>query len=233
MKQILIVDDNLDLAANIAEILEVHGNASLIAADGEEALALMQKEHVDAVLTDMRMPRVSGPELLREIRKVRPELPVMAFTAWSGSSELAQAESLGLLAVLPKPVPVARLVRLLAAARPGGIVLLVEDDEALRENVAELLRQAGMTAIQAPTAASIDRVGAVKPFAALVDLKLPDAPRGESVARVGERFPGVPQLALTAHPELAPSGAQALLKPFDPRALMSRLEDLYRQKGGP
>lgn len=233
MKQVLIVDDNLDLAANIAEILEVHGNAALVAGDGAEALALMQREQVDAVLTDMRMPRVSGPELLREIRKVRPELPVMAFTAWSGGAELAEAESLGLLAVLPKPVPVGRLVRLLAAARPSGIVLLVEDDEALRENVAELLRQSGMTAIQAPTAAAIESVGAVQPFAALVDLKLPDAPFGESMARVEERFPGVPQVALTAHPELARGAAGALLKPFDPRVLMSRLEDLYRQKGGP
>jgi CheY-like chemotaxis protein len=233
MKRVLIVDDNNDLAANIAEILEAHGNISHVASDGDEALALLDAQPIDAVLTDMRMPRVSGPELLKEIRRRKPELPVMAFTAYSGSAELAQAEALGLLAVLPKPVPVQRLVNLLAAARPGGIVLLVEDDETLRENVGEVLRQNGLTVINAARAGAIAGVGAVKPFAALVDLRLPDAPDGESIQRVRARFPDVPQVIITGHAESAHRTAQTLLKPLDLRVLLARLEDLYRAQTAP
>jgi two-component system, response regulator PdtaR len=233
MKQVLIVDDNRDLAANIAEILEAHGNILHVASDGDEALALLGAQPIDAVLTDMRMPRVSGPELLKEIRRRKPELPVMAFTAYSASAELAQAESLGLLAVLPKPVPVQRLLNLLNAARPSGIVLLVEDDESLRENVAEVLRQNGLTVINAASAEAIAEVGAVKPFAALVDLRLPDALEGEAVEQVRARFPEVPQVIITGHAELAPPTAQALLKPFDVRVLLARLEDLYRAQAAP
>jgi two-component system, response regulator PdtaR len=227
MKQVLIVDDNRDLAANIAEILEDAGHRALVASDGREALAVIQREHLDAVLTDMRMPRMSGPELLREIRRVKPELPVMAFTAWSGSSELAQA---GLLAVLPKPVPLQRLVNLLDAARPSGVVLVVEDDEVLRESVTELLREAGMSVIAVATAAAIDGLGAVQPFAALVDLRLPDAPSGESLLRVQRRFPGVPLVPISGSPELAAAAGGALPKPFDPAALLARLDALYRAR---
>lgn len=233
MKQVLIVDDNHDLAANIAEILEAHGNVALIAKDGREALELLEKTHFDAVLTDMRMPRLSGPGLLREIRKLHAELPVLAFTAYSASAEIAEAESLGLLAVLPKPVPVQRLVNLLAAARPGGIVLLVEDDDGLRENLAEVLRGKGLTVVSAPSVRAIDTLGDVKPFAALVDLRLPDAEDGESLERVRARFPKVPQVAVSAHPELLARASESVLKPFDVTTLLSRLEALYQARATP
>lgn len=234
MKDILIVDDNVDLAANLAEILESHGNTPVIAADGDEALELVRTRPIDAVLTDMRMPKVSGPELVREIRKLKPGMPVLAFTAYSNAAELAQAEALGLLAVLPKPVPVQRLVNLLQAARPGGLVLLVEDDEAFRENVAEVLRERGLTVICVPTLAAVEGIAQVKPFAALVDLKLPDAPGGEAVERVRQRFPEVPQVVMTAHVDLlakglSPDGA-AMVKPVDMRALLGRLEALYQSR---
>jgi hypothetical protein len=76
-------------------------------------------------------------------------------------------------------------------------------------------------------------VGAVKPFVALVDLKLPDAPRGESLKLVAERFPGVPQVALTGYPELAPLAGAALVKPFDLQVLLGRVEELYRAQATP
>ena len=230
MKQILIVDDNRDLAANIAEILDDAGHKAFVAFDGQEALAVIQREALDAVLTDMRMPRMGGPELLREIRKVRPELPVMAFTAYSGSAELAQDEALGLLAVLPKPVPVQRLVNLLDAARPSGVVLVVEDDDALRENLAELLREKGMTVIAVATCAAIDGIGPVRPFAALVDLNLPDAPAGESLLRVQARFPDVPLVPMSGHPALSAQVPRSLPKPLDAESLLARLDALYRAR---
>ncbi|MGC1275230.1 MAG: response regulator [Planctomycetaceae bacterium] len=90
MPRLLIVDDNpldLKLAAKCVADLELE---TLTAADGREALDLLERTRPDAVLTDLDMPEVDGLELVREIRKTYPTLPVVLMTA-KGSEEIAAA----------------------------------------------------------------------------------------------------------------------------------------------
>src|SRR5438874_577063 len=140
MRRYLIVDDNQAFAENVAEILTDAGAEVTIVAGGPQALEAARSRRFDALVTDMRMPVMSGARLVHEIRAVDPGLPAIVVTAYTGEDDLLAARDEGLLAVLPKPAPIPRLLELLRNARRDGLVALVEDDPALADNLAEALR---------------------------------------------------------------------------------------------
>lgn len=229
MRSYLIVDDNRALAENLAEIVRDLGDEALVAGSGEEALALLGQQRFDAVLTDMRMPVMDGAELVREVRRVDPGLPVIAITAFFGDAGIRAVEGQGALAVLPKPVPVAQLVHLLGVAKRQGRLVLVEDDAVLADNLGEILRERGFSVVRLQTVGEIDSLASDRPLLAVVDLRLPGAPDGEALRKLGERFPGLPLLVATGYSELAAlDGATRLfLKPFDPGELLKAVEGVY------
>jgi len=233
VRHILLVDDNRAFVENIAEILRDGGVEVSVAHDGREALALAKQTKFDLLVTDMRMPVMSGAVLVHEIRRVDPDLPAVVVTAYTGESDLADARSEGVLAVLPKPVPIPQLEALVQSARRGGLVALVEDDAQLADNLSEALRARGFTALTAASALEAERLGGVKPFLALVDLKLPDAPRGEILSRLRERLPGLPLIIVTGHPDSLPPGEQPgsmYTKPFDTAKLLAEVEQRHARK---
>jgi CheY-like chemotaxis protein len=230
VRSYLLVDDNVAFAENVAEILRDGGDEVAIADSGEAALGLVRQTRFDALITDMRMPRMGGAQLLRQLRTLDPGIPVVMVTAYSGDEDLAIARSEGLLAVLAKPPRLDRLAELLRAARRDGLVALIEDDEALSDNLSELLRARGLTAVQATSVLETERLGAVRPFAAVVDLRVPGGPDGEAMRRLLQRFPGLPSLIITAHLDVPPPAGHAgyFKKPFDPVLLLEAVEKLYR-----
>ncbi len=233
MRHILIVDDNRALVENIAEILRDGGAEVTVANDGPAAIELAKKTKYDLLITDMRMPVMSGAVLIHEIRRVDPELPAIVITAYTGESDLTDARREGVLAVFPKPVPIAQLEALGAVARRGGLVALVEDDPQLADNLSEALRAKGFTALTARSLFEAERLGGVRPLVALVDLKLPDAPRGEVLGRLRAKHPDLPLIIVTGHPDSLPAGEkpQAMfLKPFDTGKLLAEIETLHARQ---
>ncbi|MDP1919167.1 MAG: response regulator [Myxococcales bacterium] len=225
----LVVDDNEAFSENLAEILRDTGATVEVAHDGVKALEFVRSQHFDALVTDMRMPGMNGAELLCALRKIDPGVPAVLLSAFSEEGLIHIARRDGLLAVLSKPQQIPRLLQVLESARRDGAVLLVEDDVALADNLTEALAQRGLTAV---TAASVKELGGIsaRPFAVLVDLKLPDAGFGEALQRVHERWPGIPTIVMTAF-----GGADLLTteecfhKPFDTASLLGRIEALYRE----
>jgi CheY-like chemotaxis protein len=228
VRRYLIVDDNRDFAENLAEILRDQGDEVAIAGGGPEALALARGRRFDALLTDMRMPLMGGAELVHEVRRIDPGLAALVITAHAGDDALEAARREGLLAVLPKPVPVPRLLELLASARRDGLAVIVEDDQRLSDNLCEVLRGRGFAAVTATSVLETERLGPVRPFAALVDLRVPGGPDGEAMRRLGLRFPGLPMIVMTGVHEHAPLPPTAFFrKPFDTAALLDAVERLH------
>ncbi|MBX5482840.1 MAG: response regulator [Myxococcaceae bacterium] len=230
MRHYLLVDDNEAFAENLAEILRDQGDDVTVATSGEEALVEVRACRFDALLTDMRMPVMGGAELVHHVRAIDPGLPAIVATAYTGDEELRIAREEGLLAVLQKPVPVPTLLGLLSSAKRDGMVVLVEDDELLADNLTEALRSAGFTAVSAHTVAETERLRVVRPFAALVDLRVPGGPDGAAMRRLRERFPRLPQVVITAHDvSAADAGAVRIFrKPFATAELLAELARLYR-----
>ena len=228
MRNILIVDDNRAFAENLAEIVGDAGVATTEVADsGQRALELIAGRRFDALVTDMRMPKMSGAELIERARQIDPALPVVVISAFSADEQLTMVAHQGVLSVLPKPAPIERLLELIGRARRGGVVAVIEDDAALADNVAEALRERGFASVIAHTVEETDRLGGAL-CAALVDLRLPGGDDGAALARVAERFPEVPLVVVTAlRGEVAvPAHLEIVYKPFDTARLLDTVESL-------
>jgi CheY-like chemotaxis protein len=235
VRSYLVVDDNRDFAENLAEILRDGGDEVAIAGDGREAAAVVRTRRFDAILTDMRMPLMGGAELVHEIRRVDPGAPALVVTAHVGDDALEAARREGLLAVLGKPIDVPRLLGLLAIARRDGLVVVVDDDARMSDNLCEALRTRGFAAVTAASVLETERLGPVRPFCALVDLRLPDGPVGEAMRRLGAKFPALPMIVVTGYHDEPPLRPDAVFtKPFDTRALLGAVERLHgaRVAGG-
>jgi CheY-like chemotaxis protein len=234
MRTYLIVDDNRDFAENLAEILRDGGDDAAVAESGREAVRLAGERRFDAILTDMRMPLMGGAEVVHEIRRIDPGAPALVITAHAGDDAIDAARREGLLAVLPKPVNVPRVLELLASARRDGLVAVVEDDLRLSDNLCEALRSRGFAAVTAASVLETERLGPVSPFCALVDLRLPGGPDGEAMRRLSRRYPGLPMIVVTGYAdETPPEPPEAVFtKPFDTRALLAAVERLHAARPG-
>ncbi len=230
LKAYLLVDDNRAFADNVAEILRDEGAHVTVATNGVEALAAVKTRKFDALVTDMRMPLMTGAVLVHEIRQVDPGLPAVVISAYTREGDLADARHEGVLAVLPKPVPIVTLLAILRVARRDSLVALIDDDAELCDNLSEALRAKGFTALTARSALEAERLGSLRPFAALVDLRLPGSPHGEVLTALRARFPKLPLVVMTGFPEsLPPARAPAGLfaKPFDTDKLLGELDRMH------
>ncbi len=231
MARVLVTDDNVPFAENLCEILEDAGHQVVIAASGEEALRRVKETSFDVMLSDMRMPEMGGAELVHRVRRLDPGLPALVITAFTRDNDLASARQEGLLAVLPKPVPIAALLALIACARRDGLVAVVEDDGKLLDNLTEVLRDHGFATVTASTVLETTHLGAVAPFAALVDLRVTGGPDGEAMRALLARYPGIPTLVMTAHPEgpILAEISHIFVKPFKTAELLNAVEMIYSQ----
>ncbi len=82
MPRVLIVDDDADMVTTCAQILSGHGYVCLTASAGSEAIAMMDAERPDLVVTDLHMPGVDGLAVARHARQQVPPIPVVLITAW-------------------------------------------------------------------------------------------------------------------------------------------------------
>ena len=109
---LLLVDDNALLRDALRRLLELEGISVVQAVDGEQAICEIERDdaQLDAVLTDLRMPVVSGSELIAVLLECRPELPVVAMSAWA---ELPP-DFPPVVPILLKPFDDVELIRMLA-----------------------------------------------------------------------------------------------------------------------
>ena len=104
-KTILVADDDLGTRLSISDYLEMSGYSVMTAADGEEALAMVEAYHPHLMVTDIVMPRLNGYELVRSVRQ-HPTfrlLPVIFLTARNKTEERIQGYQSGADLYLPKP----------------------------------------------------------------------------------------------------------------------------------
>jgi DNA-binding NtrC family response regulator len=100
--RILIVDDEPDMVENCARILRRSGHRCLTATDPRRALALLESERPDLVLTDLKMPEVDGLAVLRRAHELDPTLPVIVITAFATIESAVAAVKEGAFDYLPK-----------------------------------------------------------------------------------------------------------------------------------
>jgi two-component system response regulator AtoC len=100
--RILIVDDEPDMVENLTRILGREGHDCLATTDPVQALALLESDRPDLLITDLRMPGMDGMELLRRGRDLDPALPVLVITAFATIESAVAAVKEGAFDYLPK-----------------------------------------------------------------------------------------------------------------------------------
>lgn len=237
-KPVLIVDDNVELAENIKELLEDEGVNADIAASGEDALVMLAQSEYALVVTDMRMPGMSGLDLVRAIRNQSPRIQVVVMTAYTSDEILDEAQAEGALASLSKPIDLRRFLPLVERLLAGKFrVLVLEDDAALRAGLTEaLLEDEGeVVPYPAPTLALARRLASEVDFSvAVVDLRLPDGDGLSLRDELSEAGAPLPVIVISGYPEearerLPPGGlATYLEKPFPPARLIQAIKQAAR-----
>ncbi|HED10145.1 MAG TPA: sigma-54-dependent Fis family transcriptional regulator [Caldithrix abyssi] len=135
---ILIVDDEEAQRLALKSFLGRRAYKVFLAANGDEALKIVRNETIDIVMTDFRMPGMSGLELLRAIKDVQPGIDVILMTAYGSVDDAVDIMKAGAYDYLTKPVDLDELESLLK--RVKGKRLLEEENRQLREQLSEKFR---------------------------------------------------------------------------------------------
>ena len=100
---ILVVEDDELMRTFLTQILREEGYRVQSAEDGKEALEKIQNADFDLVITDLKMPKLSGIDLMREIQKEKPEIRWIIITAYGSISNAVEAVKAGAADYLTKP----------------------------------------------------------------------------------------------------------------------------------
>ncbi|MBI4799193.1 MAG: sigma-54-dependent Fis family transcriptional regulator, partial [Desulfarculus sp.] len=135
MERILIVDDEKNYLLVLDALLSEAGYEVATADGGARALALLEEDEPDLMLTDMRMPRMTGLELIKASKERRPDLPVIVMTAYGTVENAVEAMKSGAVDYIMKPFENQEL--LLTVQRALKLSRLLAQNRLLREEVAQ------------------------------------------------------------------------------------------------
>jgi len=99
---LLLIEDEQDVADVLALAFREDGHEAVIAYTGEEGLTLLRQNRPDAVLLDIRLPKMNGIEVLRAIRSIDQALPVIIITGLATPAEIVEAQELGVTDIIEK-----------------------------------------------------------------------------------------------------------------------------------
>src|SRR5438093_7347735 len=133
---LLIADDDPGLRQSLERTLTREGYRVILASDGNAALERLQAGGIDLVLTDLKMPGLTGIEVLRAAKAIAPDVDVILLTAFGTVEEAVKAMKEGAYDFLTKPFQRAQLLRLISKALERRD--LIEQNRALKKQLEDL-----------------------------------------------------------------------------------------------
>ncbi|MDY0227289.1 Response regulator receiver domain-containing protein [Desulfomicrobium apsheronum] len=117
---ILLIDDEEAFVTTLQERLEMRGFPARVALDGQSGLDLIAEEPPDVIVLDLRMPGISGVEVLRRIRKQWPGLPVIMLSGHGSDMDFETCVHLGAAMYHKKPLDINTLIESVRAVTQGN-----------------------------------------------------------------------------------------------------------------
>ncbi len=131
--KVLVVDDELNQRKILGKFLESRGYKVILAQSGEEAIEAIKENTVDAIITDMKMSGMSGKDLLKEVKKINPILPVIVITAFGSVEDAVEVMREGAADYITKPVNLQELLIKLKKELERAII--TRENEELRKEI--------------------------------------------------------------------------------------------------
>lgn len=147
VKKVLVVDDHFEMLELLRSMLELSNEECEVLAvpSAEEGMLELRRTQFDLVITDVRLPGMSGFDFVRRIRRVKPETPVIMITAYSSSEGQKEADELGVIRYFSKPLDTDAVLMTVQVALhgdppppPDGVEEIVEDTAVSDEVVKRL-----------------------------------------------------------------------------------------------
>jgi two-component system response regulator PilR (NtrC family) len=182
--RILVVDDERSMRELLQIVLRREGHDVLLAEDGPEAVATLEREPVDVLISDIRMPGMSGVGVLREAKRLDPDIVGIMITAYASTESAVEALRLGAYDYLTKPFDVEELKAKVRNALERRLLR--------QENV--LLKRALRT-----TSSFANIVGRARSMQAVFDLIETVAPTNSTILITGESGTGKELVAKAVH----------------------------------
>ena len=184
METILIVDDEKNYLTILSAILEDEGFEVLTAPGGSEALEVHKSSELDLILTDMKMPKMDGIELLENIKETDPDLPVIMMTAHGTVDKAVEAMQKGAYTYVLKPFDNERLI--IYVKKAASMYQVVKENRRLRDAVESQYRFGNI-------------IGKSKKMRDIFDTIQKVAPSGATVLIEGESGTGKELVARSIH----------------------------------
>ncbi len=240
--RILVVDDDKRMARTTCDVLRIKGYDAVAVYTGEEAVGKAQSDSFDCVIMDIKMPGISGVEALRQIKEIRPKLPVVLVSAYASEEVITEAKQHGAYAVVSKPVNLQNLLSFLSLLSKEESILVVDDDPNFCKTLSDILTMRGY---RVETENRADRVlghlDQAYKLVVLLDLKLGSADGVDVLKQIRGKYPTKPVLLVTGYREEMGASIQkgqqigayaCLYKPLETDRLLGFIEDISRRKRG-
>ena len=114
--RVLLVDDEREFVQTLSERLQLRDMGSAVAYDGESALELVREDEPEVIIIDLKMPDIDGIEVLKKVKKQRPEIEVIVLTGHGSEDDRKLCMALGAFDYLQKPVDINHLSQVLKKA---------------------------------------------------------------------------------------------------------------------
>ena len=150
-----MVDDEVDFLTSLGQRLELRGYPTLTAANGPDALAILDQEPADVVVLDVRMPEMDGIEVLRRIKEHHPRVEVVMLTGHADLDSALEGMRFGFFDYLTKPVQLAQLTEKIDDAFRRGRGEQVDGHETFTDKLQQHMIVADRLASLGELAASI------------------------------------------------------------------------------
>ena len=179
---LLVVDDERSNLQSIRKIFVRDGLAVLTAATGEEALDLLRERRINVLLTDLRLPKLSGVDLLKHSRTLSPETEVILMTAYGTVETAVTAMKEGAYDYITKPFKRAQILRIVHQALERQS--LVAENRALRAELDRMLRDREIVGHSLALRRTLDLVQQAAPSNATVLIEGESGTGKELIARM-------------------------------------------------
>ncbi|MEW6456350.1 MAG: response regulator [Acidobacteriota bacterium] len=120
IEKILIVDDDKDWRETIGDILKKQGYKILFAKNGRTSLKILKKENIDLIILDLRLPDISGMEVLEKAKNMLNPVKVIMISAYGNKTIKKRAKGAGVLEFMDKPFSEKRLSAIVMKAFKNG-----------------------------------------------------------------------------------------------------------------
>jgi DNA-binding NtrC family response regulator len=137
---VLLVDDEEDFTAALAERMEARGLQVDVSSNGPDAIRQVEDRSYDAVILDLAMPGMNGIETLKEMLAKKPDLQVILLTGRATVREGVDAMASGAIEVLEKPADLKTLLDHVEKAKETRVLLA---EERAQETISDILRKKG------------------------------------------------------------------------------------------